>query len=75
MNRKRLSRQKRMRYLTPLRVEYVRLIEKGWTNNQIAEHYCIQHDSVSGTLTKIYTIAGVHNRHDLVKWAKVNGII
>lgn len=70
-----MSRQKRLRSLTPLRVEYVRLIEKGWTNKQIAKHYCIQHGSVSGALAKIYAIARVHSRSELVVWAKANDII
>lgn len=72
MYRKRIRRQKT---LTPLRIKYVQLIAKGWLYKEIAEHYGIQRGSVAGTIYKIFAIAGVHSRSELVVWARANDII
>lgn len=61
--------------LTPRQVEIVRLLARGYSNQQIADALVIEHGTVKNHLHNIYDRLGVRRRADAVRVAGELNII
>jgi DNA-binding NarL/FixJ family response regulator len=60
--------------LTEREVEVVRLVTRGWTNDQIAEALTISERTVRFHLTNVYSKLGVSTRGAAIAWAVREGL-
>ncbi len=61
--------------LTPRETEVLKLIVQGYTNRQIAKEFSISIRTVEGHRSNLSEKLGLHNRVELVRYARDHGII
>lgn len=61
--------------LTPRETDVLKLIVQGYTNRQIAEELSISTRTVEGHRSNLSEKLGLHNRVELVRYAKEKGLI
>ncbi len=61
--------------LTPRELEVLKLIVQGYTNRQIASELSISSRTVEGHRSNLSDKLGLHNRVELVRYAKEHGLV
>ncbi len=61
--------------ITEQRAEILNLIAHGWTNQQIADRYSVNIETIKTTIKLIYRALGARNRAHAVAIAHQQGII
>lgn len=61
--------------LSDREVEVVRVVARGLSNQQVADHLFISENTVRNHLANVYMKLGLHNRAETVAWAWKNGIV
>jgi two-component system response regulator NreC len=71
----RTGEEKTMQSLSPREKEILRLMVKGYSNQEIAEHLVISPSTVHSHRSNIMSKLGLSSRHELIEYARSKGLI